>query len=93
MVAQNMLCTGGGKSYFCSERIKFVTAVDLNKCLIQIKLIHTCAPISLLSSNIITRIFGVKTFQYFAPKVAFSRIFPRHNKGIFFPDYLNSLKA
>ena len=56
MVTQNMLRTFEGKYDFSEEKkIRFMTALDLNECLIQIKeprSIHMCAPISVLPSNV-----------------------------------------
>ena len=55
MVAQNMLCTHKGKYIFSDKDNRFVTALDLIKCLKQIKyqiLFLTCASISELPSII-----------------------------------------
>ena len=58
MVTQNMLRTFEGKYDFSEEeKIRFMTALDLNECLIQIKeprSLHMCAPVSVLPSNVST---------------------------------------
>ena len=57
MVTQNMLHTHEGKYDFFSGMFRNVLALDLNRCVKQIKKarsIHTCAPISELPPNIST---------------------------------------
>ena len=58
MLTQNMLRKCGGNQVFSEINFRFVTAVDLNKCLQQIKYsisLHACATTSELPPNISTR--------------------------------------
>ena len=60
MVTQDMLRTYKGKNIFFAEKNRFVTALEINKCLKQIKYqrsLHTCTPLSELPSNISTMIY------------------------------------
>ena len=58
MVTQNMLRTYEGKKKYFLYKIKFVAALDLIKCLKQIRqqrMLLNCTPASELPSNISTR--------------------------------------
>ena len=55
MVTQNMLRKHVGKYVFSEKNVSFVTALDLNKCLTQIKYPRSpraCAPSSKLPYNL-----------------------------------------
>ena len=57
MVTQNMLRTCEENRTFSTEKNRFATALDLNKCIKQIKLPilrRTCAPFFEVPSNIST---------------------------------------
>ena len=50
MVTQNVLRTCEVKRFFSEVNFKFANALALQKCLQQIKLLHTCPPFSDLSN-------------------------------------------
>ena len=56
MVTQNVLRTHEGVYVFSKKKLRFVSALDLFKCLKQNKLLLTCPLISELPSNIRTKI-------------------------------------
>ena len=62
MITRNTLRTCEGNQVFSEEeKIRFVTALDLNKCLSQIRKqisLRTCAPISELPSNVSSMILS-----------------------------------
>ena len=63
MVTQNILRTFDGSQIFTENHFKFVTAVDKNKCLLQVKLpisLHTYISNYELPSNISTMVLYIE---------------------------------
>ena len=66
MVTQNILRKCEGNHYISEEKCQIVTVPDLNKCLKQIKLpisLYTCAPISVLPSDLSAMLGSVLTLR------------------------------